>query len=74
MDHPHETDRFTGSGQNAEHMATHTCSIDEASCSDVSRMCPATDGKRLQDVGQSRSATLLVKDTFGVIRAALETG
>ena len=72
MDHPHETDRFTGSGQNAEHMATHTCSIDEASCSDVSRMCPATDG--LQDVGQSRSAKLLVKDTFGVIRPALETG
>jgi hypothetical protein len=34
---------------------------------DVSRMCPATDGKRLQEVGQRRSARLLVKGTFGLI-------
>ena len=73
MDHPHETDRFTGSGQNAEHMATHTCSIDEASCSDVSRMCPATDGKRLQDVGQSWPAKLLVKGTSSLTPPALGT-
>jgi len=40
----------------------------------VSRMCPATDSKRLQEVGQRWSAKLLVKVTFGLIRSALDTG
>jgi hypothetical protein len=40
---------------------------------DVSRMCPATDGKRLQEVGQRWSARLLVKGSVGLIRPAFET-
>jgi len=40
---------------------------------DVSRMCPATDRKKLHNDGQRRSAKLLVTGTFGLIRAALET-
>jgi hypothetical protein len=39
----------------------------------VSRMCPATDRKRLHDVGQCRSAKLLVKATFNPIPHAPKT-
>jgi len=51
MDHPHETDRFTGSGQNAEHMATHTCSIHEAS----QRCVPHVSRDGRQKVARRRS-------------------
>jgi hypothetical protein len=41
---------------------------------DVSRMCPATDRKKLHNDGQCRSAKLLVRGTFGSVRYAPETG
>src|SRR6266487_245406 len=39
----------------------------------VSRMCPATDRKKLLNDGQCRSAKLLVTGTFGLIRRVPET-
>jgi hypothetical protein len=57
----------------ADSMTTQAAPHPRGQRVDVSRMCPATDGKRLQEVGQRRSSKLLVNSTFGVIRQVLET-